>query len=354
MTVSFKRLIAFVALFAIALAGTPTKALATDGLKSDRYGFKSKEKQIEALKQTQANLNQNPFRDKTVAASLSGASIKIDRANVNESNIAVLLTKGATDNRAVVHNPRDLTEPLCQIHSPVFDAAGRDFYSGLWNAGRSAKDFAGSLYGAAMDGMEMAIMAENEFAKTVTAAAVGYRIPRTSSLNRSRLSTRSTAVIRNIQTETIPAAIQTIPPKTNLLKRPQASNISIVVLDAYQPGTIDLERPFQFGQHLLIQEYQPAQVDQAEMRPAPLAVPAIAISHRQPSSDSTSDSNARSLIRSAKAIMKSIIQAIEPMIGFQRAMLVPEQVRNQLFQIDELIWSSSNLQHIWNFCGTHK
>ena len=124
MTVSWKRLIAFVALVAITLAGTPTKAVANDGLKSERYGFKSTQQQVQEVAQARANIHQNPFRSQTVTATLSGSALTIDRSQPARNSVAILMPgtpKGTTnESLAMASRNANAMMPIAEIRGAVF------------------------------------------------------------------------------------------------------------------------------------------------------------------------------------------------------------------------------------------
>lgn len=146
-------------------------------------------------------------------------------------------------------------------------------------------------------------------------------------------------------------------PQANPLKRPETGNISIVVLQDPEPKSVANreEEIFNVGQQLLIDEYIPSCMERSDDEGKPamaLAVPTIMINYSK--SAPASRLSARSVIQSAKAIVKSIIDAVRPIIGVQRALMIPQQIRNQMFRIDEIVFSSSNLKHIWNVCSTQK
>jgi len=155
MTVSLKRLIAYVALVAITLAGTPTKLMANDGLKSERYGLKSDQQKIQTAQKARANLTENPFRNNTVTATLSGTSIQVDRATVAQSSVAIILPSSISAIRAIAANRVDPGEStITEVHGAVFrNQLG--FYSSLAIAGQSAFDFAGTLADSAKEQLEM-------------------------------------------------------------------------------------------------------------------------------------------------------------------------------------------------------
>ena len=359
MTVSIKRLIAYVALIAVALAGTPTRALATDGLKTERYGLKDKTKKIEVARQVPANLNQNPFRNKTVTATLRGASIQLDRSSVAESSLAIILMHDRIDPGQVatvdrkINEEQRIVETLCQIHPPLLNSRQIGFYPFLYKAGQFATVTAVDMFDVAMQRAEIAAIAECEFSKTVTAASVGYTRPHVIEIQPGPL-VRSSAVIRNIQTAPIVREIASRP--MQLLNRKSGGNISIVVLDNSVSGVNSKDDLILLGQALLIDDYESSGIAalpaEDRVKPRALAVPAISISHRREIPEATFSAGA--LIQSTKAIVISIINAIEPIIGLRQARILPEKIQDLLYQIDELIWSSSNLKHVWNVVAHHK
>lgn len=385
MTVSWKRLIAFVALVAITLAGTPTSVKANDGLKSERYGFKSDQQKIQVASKTQANLNRNPFRTQTVTATLSGTALTIEESKQERSSVAILMpnaagnkSSGTTTRLAAANRNVDRNLSVGEIPAAVFSNQ-RGFYGSVVDAGQSAIGFAGDLYDAALDGLCIAAIADRNFDSSLTAAAArsygvipvrpasldsplfkcnvmndGTCVVRSSEQNcmdavapqqvaESVPAQLSSAVIRNIRSEASDAL-----PATNILKRPTTGNISIMVIEAFD-SQLEAALP---GEQLLIDRYVPCNLDGGKPAAA-LSVPAMMMDSH-PTKPVANSSSAKVILKSTKAVVKTLLVAIKPFIGLRHAVLIPQQVRKQLMRVDELIFSSSNLKHIWNVCGSHK
>ena len=87
-----------------------------------------------------------------------------------------------------------------------------------------------------------------------------------------------------------------------------------------------------------------------------LTVPAMMIDVDSSASNVEGDNQTttRVIFESAKAVVKSVIVAIEPFFGLHQAMFIPQEFRDQMINVDELIFSTSNLKHVWNVCGSHK
>ena len=290
MTVSWKRLIAFVALVAITLAGTPTKAVANDGLKSERYGFKSTQQQVQEVAQARANIHQNPFRSQTVTATLSGSALTIDRSQPARNSVAILMPgtpKGTTnESLAMASRNANAMMPIAEIRGAVFSNQ-RGFYGSMTEAGRSAIDVAGHLYDAAIENLSLAAVAERNFSNSVTGMAmrqsgiapvrpasltkpafapfkltadanlVKAKEESSSSINNSKPKFQlSSAVIRNIVSEST-----NLVPVTRKLKRPSGGNISIMVIEsADSAGNGDPKASIP-GKRLLIDRYVPCNLN---------------------------------------------------------------------------------------------
>jgi hypothetical protein len=351
MHVSLKRWIALVAWLAIAWAGTPTAAVANDGLNPVRYGIGSEKPALQVARQTPANLNQNPFRNKTVTAQLSGNSIRIDAATVTQSNVAILLTGDTANQTAVAFTPAKVEKSTCRIHTPVFETplvaaaktGRRSFFSGLLDIGGAAAGAGKSLFDSSLEQLQIVGTAEREFHRTVTALASGYPVATSSKITQTLAHTALPGSHANT-----PALPELACHPANRLIRRTSPNIAILMMD------VTVDEPFEPGQQLLIEEYLPLEqsrkTGQISAKPRSLAVPAMSISYRSEtasaSPDAPSSVTATAVIRSAKAVIKSLLQVVEPVLGIPQSMSIQQRIRGQWLRIDELIWSASSLRHV--------
>lgn len=335
MTVSYKRLIAFVALVAIALAGTPTNSMAKDGLNAARYGFGQKQQNIRVARQVPANLNQNPFREKTVIAKLSGAALQIDRATVTESNVAVLLMHQSERLPEAVADWSALNEgTVCHIQIPVFQNSPQASFHESWlGASRAVTGWANRLMDAAWTQTSIVQAAETEFYKSVTAAAAGFHAP---------ISKYSPGTLSAASPKWGHATLWVVRP-TNVLQRPSGPNIEIEIMEGANRESGNVR------QDLLIEDYLPPSLAQdvidssAPTRPS--AVPAMTIGYQKKLP--VPYISPRSLIQSAKAIIKSIFQAWEPMKEMAASGETAGRVMPFLQQVDPWIWSPGDGKQLW-------
>ena len=288
MTVSLKRLIASLVLIAMALAGTPTKALANDGLDMIRYGFKTEKQELEVYRPVSANLNKNPFRDKTVSATLRGADIRIERSTLAERNIAKLLNPENTRD-AVVIKPVMIDHTICQVYLPVFQNAPQGNLMSAWrNQIDQAVELGQQIAKQGLAYVESGLEAEMQFATSLTAASREHEAPLLAKLpawqlpsaveisdeSDSSQSVKSLATISNISESEIEIpALVSLPTQT--LKRMNCHNIHIAMLEGSE------EDGFSPGQQLLIEEYMPTTVPTIKAKSAALKVPAMSIGYQK-------------------------------------------------------------------------
>lgn len=289
MTVSLKRLIATVVLIAMALAGTPTKALANDGLDMIRYGFQSEKKGVEVYRPVSANLNKNPFREKTVSATLRGASIRVERATLSERNVAKLLTREAMPD-PVVNQPVMIDHSVCQVHLPVFqNTPPKNFIAAWRNKMEDAVALGKEMTGHGLAYLQNGIEAERQFATSLTAASRQHTAPFLAKLPACQLPSaaeisgegessqplQALATISNIsEADEMPNLI-CLPSRP--LKRMSCHNIYIAMLEGTQ------EDGFSPGQQLLIEEYMPTAVPAIKAKSAALKVPVMSIGFQKKS-----------------------------------------------------------------------
>ena len=354
MTVSLKRLIATVVLTAMALAGTPTNALANDGLNLTRYGFKSEKNELEVHRPVSANLNENPFRKKTVTATLRGASIRIERATVTESNVAKLLTKGTTHS-AVASAPAMVDHSICQIHLPVFQNASQgSFYDAWLGSSRNVMEFGSNLLEESLGILQHGAEAELQFATSLTATSnqhtapifaklPAYQLPAAEPVASDtgisgRVAKQSQATIGEIQTSQMQAKTLTTRPTQALLRRSNP-NILVVLLAAVDQQT------FEPGQNLLIQEYMPPAFTAANAKSKGISVPAMSINFQRKTKPEPVDVEApANLLPVIKQAVEIWMELTKPLLDVEQAASMAQGVIRKFDLRDEYHGSIQRLE----------
>lgn len=354
MTVSLKRLIATVVLTAMALAGTPTNALANDGLNLTRYGFKSEKNQLEVHRPVSANLNQNPFRKKTVTATLRGASIRIERSTVTESNVAKLLTKG-TNHSAVASTPAMVDHSICQIHLPVFQNASQgSFYKAWLGTSRNAIEFGSNLLEESLSILQHGAEAELQFATSLTATSnqhtapifaklPAYQLPAAEPVASetaisANMAKQSRATIGKVHTSQMQAKTLTTRPTQPLLRRSNP-NIRIILMAAAA------QQNFEPGQNLLIQEYMPPAFTAANAKTTGLAVPAMSIKFQRKTKPEPVDMEApTNLLPVIKQAVETWIELTKPLLDVEQAASMAQGVIRKFDLRDEYHGSIQRLE----------
>jgi len=338
MTVSLKRLIATAVLIAMALAGTPTKALANDGLDMIRYGFQTEKQELEVYRPVSANLNKNPFRDKTVSATLRGASIRVERSTLAERNIAKLLTRAATPD-AVVIKPVKIDHSLCQVHLPVFQNAPQSNLMGGWlNKIDEAMSLGKRITEHGLAYVESSLEAERQFASSLTAASQQHTAPFLAKLPAWQLPSaaeiseetesgqglQALATISNISESEIEIpALACLP--TRPLKRMSCHNIYIAMLEATQ------EDGFAPGQQLLIEEYVPTTVPTIKAKSASLKVPAMSIGFQKKTEVKGYDLQQPAKIHPViKKTLDIWNEMVKPLMDVEQAATIASEIYQQL------------------------
>ncbi len=354
MTVSPGRMIAFLMMIAVTLAGTPNQIAANDGLNSSRYSIRAGTTGTNSVQSLvpRASSGLNPLRGQAVTASLSG-DLQVATRRAAPSNFAAIVP--LTDSMQIVPNQRGRRI-----------ASGQSQFAGHWNAWHQivSRTASGTLsrLGSGLEWLDESAPAP----RRIQASAAGYRSH----------SSKSRAVIRQIETST-PRVIQEIPAKP--LKKLSGGNISVFMVDASQAPTdreiIEREifddaicmigceddsrtcatRSACFGQDLLIDQFLPAAGEQGTRqvtkRPARLQVPAMTMGHR--SLESRPEISGQSLIQTGKAVIRSIIDVVQPLALLERAVQIHQRIESAVIELDDLIWSAE-LYHVWNTCGMYE
>lgn len=356
MTLLPGRTIAFLMTIAVALAGTPNQVAANDGLNDSRFSVRSAEDDSGTVRSLvpPASID-NPLRGRTVSATISG-DVRVASRDTRPTNFAAIIS--GRDTIDVVENRRGR-----QI------ANGTSRFAMEWNTwNQLVNEALGNSMVRLADGIQW-LDHQAPARQRIRATTVGH----------SSKAGKSRATIRPYKTPS--ADEDRHEPRTRTLRKLPASNMSVFIVEEGLPvaerSLIEREifddvicmigceeedsrrtptrngKPFGFGEDLLIDQFLPSASDATDgrsaHRPSRLAVPAMTIGHRK----ATVTLSNQSLILTAKAVVRSIINVIRPLALLDRAVKLHQRIESAVIELDELIWSAE-LNHIWNTCGMYE